>query len=139
MVEEVLLDTDALIELHKDEKVLKAAHISYDMGISVVTLYEYLFGLAYIGKDVERWKEVLDSLYEVVPLDQGIIKRALLLDVKLSKRGLRLEFRDLIVGASALERGLPLVTGNVKHFERLEEEGLALVELRGFLNRLRSL
>ncbi len=111
MVEEVLLDTDALIELHKDERVLKAAHISYYMSIPVVTLYEYLFGLAYIDKDVERWKEVLDSLYEVVPLDQEIIKKTLLLDVKLSKLGLRLEFRDLIVGASALERNLPLVKG----------------------------
>ncbi|MCD6244178.1 MAG: hypothetical protein J7J65_02950 [Candidatus Korarchaeota archaeon] len=68
-----------------------------------------------------------------------MLRRALLLDVGLSKIGLRLEFRDLIVGASALERGLPLVTGNLRHFERLEEEGLSLIDLRDFMEKLRGL
>ncbi len=136
MVEEVLLDTDALIELHKDRERVRRAHLIYDMYISVINLYEYLFGLVYVGRDLEREKVTLESLYEVIPLDQRVLRRALILDVELTGLGHRLEFRDLIVGASALERELSLVTGNIKHFKRLEDEGLSLLHLRDFLEGL---
>ncbi len=136
MVEEVLLDTDALIELHKNRERVRRAHILYNMYISVINLYEYLFGLIRRGRDLEREKAALESLYEVIPLDQGVLSRALVLDVELTGLGYRLEFRDLIVGASALERGLSLVTGNIRHFRRLEDKGLSVLRLKDFLEGL---
>ncbi len=136
MVEEVLLDTDALIELHKNRERVRRAHILYNMYISVINLYEYLFGLIRRGRDLEREKAALESLYEVIPLDQGVLSRALVLDVELTGLGYRLEFRDLIVGASALERGLSLVTGNIRHFRKLEDKGLSVLRLKDFLEGL---
>ncbi len=135
-MEEVLLDTDALIELHKNRERVRRAHILYNMYISVINLYEYLFGLIRRGRDLEREKAALESLYEVIPLDQGVLSRALVLDVELTGLGYRLEFRDLIVGASALERGLSLVTGNIRHFRKLEDKGLSVLRLKDFLEGL---
>ena len=129
MVEKILLDTDALIELHKNRKELNRVLLSFDCHISIVSLYEYLFGLIYRGRDLEESKRYMEELYYVVPLTQEILKRALTLDVDLTKEGHRLEFRDLVMGATAIEMNMPLVTGNIKHFERMKAHGLSILPL----------
>ena len=128
-MEEVLLDTDALIEIHSRPEVIPAILAEYRCLISQVTLYEYLFGLIYIGRDLEGEKKALEQAYEVIPLSQPILKRALRIDLELTKRGERLEFRDLVVGATAIELATRLVTGNLKHFERMSEFGLSILPL----------
>ena len=129
MVEEVLLDTDALIELHRRPEILSAVLARYRCYISQITLYEYLFGLIYLGRDLDEEKSVLEHVYEVIPVSQPILGRALRVDLELTKRGERLEFRDLIVGATAIELGVSLVTGNLRHFERMSEFGLNVLPL----------
>ncbi len=77
MVEKILLDTDALIELHKRVEELEKVLLSFDCYVSIISLYEFLFGLMYKGRDLEESKEYIEQLYNVVPLTQGILKRAL--------------------------------------------------------------
>ncbi len=132
-MEEVLLDTDALIELHRRPETLSTVLDRYRCLISQITLYEYLFGLAYLGRDLDEEKGALERVYEVVPISQTILRRALMVDLELTRRGERLEFRDLIVGASAIELGVGLVTGNLRHFERMSQFGLGLIPLDEFV------
>jgi len=84
-VEEVLLDTDALIELHRRPEVLSTVLARYRCHVSQITLYEYLFGLIYLGRDLDEEKGVLEQAYEVVPISQPILRRALRVDLELAR------------------------------------------------------
>jgi len=138
VVEEVLLDTDALIELHRRPEVLSTVLARYRCRISQITLYEYLFGLIYLGRDLDEEKSVLEQVYEVVPISQPILRRALGVDLELTRRGERLEFRDLVIGATAIELGVSLVTGNLRHFERMSEFGLSVLRLERLMREVGS-
>ena len=39
----------------------------------------------------------------------------------LRKSGQQLEFKDLIIGATAIQQNLPLATLNEKHFDKLDK------------------
>lgn len=126
MVAEHVIDTSALIELHKEARE-PLAHSLKEKGtvvLSIITLYEYLFGEAYLGKDITPIKKSLERLYAQQSLDQKILLKTLELDVELTKRGKRLQLRDLIIGATALVRDATLVTEDTEHFARLKEYGL---------------
>jgi len=84
-----------------------------------IALYEYLYGHAYVGSDVQERKKFVEELGAVVWLDQRIVLRALGLDVGLSKNGLRIPFSDLLIAATALEVGGELVTLDERRFKRM--------------------
>ena len=131
MEEVVLLDTDAIIELHKErnKKIFLRIKETKTLNISIVTLYEYIFGEAYLGKDYTKIKRSLESVYNIVPLNQEILLKTIELDLELTRRGEKIELRDLIIAATAIEKEIPLVTGNTKHFQRFQQYGLKLVPL----------
>nr|MDO8045195.1 hypothetical protein [Candidatus Baldrarchaeota archaeon] len=56
-----------------------------------------------------------------------------------SKRGEKLDFRDIAIGASAIVEGLVLVSGNLSHFERMKKFGLKFSPQNEFLNNLKNL
>ncbi len=77
MTDRALTSTDALIELHKRAEELEKVLLSFDCYVPIISLYEFLFGLMYKGRDLEESKEYMEKLYNVIPLTQGILKRAL--------------------------------------------------------------
>lgn len=128
MVEGILLDTDILIEAEKDEEIFNRLRKKILL-ISVISLYEFVFGEAYIGRDISKVKEKAEEIYYVINLNQPVLNQAIQIDMALSKEGEKLSFRDLIIGATAIVHETPLLTKNVKQFRRLEKFGLKLRNL----------
>ena len=64
-------------------------------------LYEYLYGYAYIGKDYLEEKDFVEEGFTVVYPTQEIILKAMELDVRLSKAGLKVSQSDILVAATA--------------------------------------
>ena len=86
--------------------------------ISDITLAELYFGAFKSGKE-KHFNDVseISKLFEKLPIQYtrkyGEIRW------ELEKRGLRIGDMNMFIAATALEEDLILVTGNVKHFERI--------------------
>ncbi|RLE85175.1 MAG: type II toxin-antitoxin system VapC family toxin [Thermoprotei archaeon] len=118
MGEGVLIDTDVLIDYVRGRRRLPEG-ICY---ISEITLYEFIRGT----RDPREAKRLLEREFVVIYCDNEILELAAETWRKLRRKGVLIEDRDLIIGSTAIAKGLPLLTGNVKHFERLKEFGLKL-------------
>ena len=87
--------------------------------ISDITLAELYFGAFKSGKN-NHFNDVseISKLFEHYPIQYtrkyGEIRWSL------EKQGLRIGDMDIFIAATALEEGATLVTGNVKHFERIQ-------------------
>ena len=73
----------------------------------------------YSGKDtrISEKKEIIEVFlanFRIIILTQGIAKRAGEL-----RRDHQKPFADMIIAASAMEYGMPLVTRNIKHFRTI--------------------
>lgn len=109
-----LFDTDAVIEQLGNEL--------YEPGyITIVTLVEVLRGVDETKRDTV--KRLLEQSYSLLPLDNDTIMTYCLLYRSLRKDGEALPDADLLIGASAVSKKLPLKTRD-KHFNRLEAFGL---------------
>jgi predicted nucleic acid-binding protein len=107
----LLLDTDVLIDHLRGRRQLTTE----DAAISVVTRTELFAG-------DERQEVAVNALLEdceEVDVDSRIAQRAGRI-----KRQTGLQIADALIAATALERKLPLMTRNLRHFERVP--GLAL-------------
>ena len=116
----VLVDTDVFIDYFNTRRyasILEDRHTA--IYYSVVTRKELLGkpGL----KDTER-RAILDALrrFRLVPLTPAIAARY----AAVRRRTPGLEREDALIGATALEKRLPLMTRNWRHFRRVE--GLTL-------------
>lgn len=113
-----MLDTSVVIDSLRGDAV-------YEHGkISVLTLLEFLRGIP--PEKRAPAKALLEEAYDVV----GISNRAILeycdLYESLKKRGEMLPDADLIIGATALALGEPLLTKD-KGMKRLKELGIGIV------------
>lgn len=71
-------------------------------------------------------KKLLQSLFEVVTLDNDVILTYCSLYRKLCETGKGIGDADLLIAASAISKNLVFWTEDLKHFERLEGLGLKL-------------
>lgn len=124
----IALDTDALILLMKRKK-LEDFVSRYEPCITVITEYEYVRGEVRAGVRADESKSTLEEVFDVLPLDNRSIKIASEIWSALRERGLPIDERDLLIGAICIAHGVPLWTLNVRHFMRLVEFGLKLVEI----------
>lgn len=67
----------------------------------------------------EEFVEAILSVLPVVPVTLSIMRVFGQVEARLSARGERLPTSDLLIGCSALSRGDAIVTGNVRHFDRI--------------------
>ena len=122
----MLVDTDILIWYlrgHIPAATFLRTH--QPVTISVVTYMELIQGvrnkeeLQALRKTIQRWK------WQVLPLHEAISNRAALyVEEYCLSHGMRLA--DALTAATAIEHGLPLASGNVKHYRMLND--LTLVE-----------
>ena len=107
----VLLDTNILI-LHVAAR-RPAASFFDKAGISVVSVFETLRlpGLSTFEEQILR--DIL-AVCEIMPVTDAMARRAALLG-----RSRRTRPLDLLIAATALELGVPLVTKNLKDFKRI--------------------
>lgn len=118
-----LLDTNVLIAMFRKqhgirEKILQAG--IDNCLVSEVTLAELKVG-AYKTNDPRQWREVRETseAFDIVPItatdfDLYARNRALL-----ENQGTKIDSFDLLIGCSAVNNGLTIVTHNKKHFARI--------------------
>ncbi|MDE2900212.1 MAG: type II toxin-antitoxin system VapC family toxin [Chloroflexota bacterium] len=121
-----LLDTNVLSALRRPDRnpgpaAWLQAQRDSDIFLSVVTIAEVERGIALqrpsnpdFARDLALWAERILSWFadRVLPVDAATARRWGNLSASLGNQGL-----DLLIAATALERGLTVVTRNVRHFE----------------------
>ena len=125
-----LVDTDILSELlrGRNARVIARAkdHVSQfgPFAVSVVTVMEFAKGLEKAGRINE-----LDSLLlrlkplQILGFTSGEARVAGIIYGALERTGAPIGRADPMIAASALAHDLTLVTGNVKHYERVRTLG----------------
>ncbi len=126
-----LLDTNVISELRKSKQRVAPAvrswagqQITHELSVSVITVMEIEIGVARLerrddarGAVLRQWfeEELLAAFDErVLPIDLDVVRRAARLHVPDPRRE-----RDALIGATALTRGLTVVTRNTADFEPL--------------------
>jgi len=119
----IVLDTDVCIELLKGkEKVIKIREsIDDDIGISFMSIAELYYGAEKSTNQIKNYNEIEKLLLsmEIIQSDYRILKRFGKIKALLQKQGITLADADIFVAATTLETGTKLITGNVRHFERI--------------------
>ena len=125
-----LLDTNICIYIIKERPISVKQRFQTvntpDMGISIVTLAELEYGAAK-SQNPSRNRETLKTFcapFEIVSLNPEDARIFGNIRADLEKRGQPIGSYDLLIAAQALNRGLTLVTNNIKEFSRIE--GLAI-------------
>jgi len=88
---------------------------------TAITVGEILYGAARAGRPglVETLRALVTSAQPVIPFDEKAAEAYGPLRAELERRGQGLDGPDLRIAAIVLSRDLTLVTGNVRHFERV--------------------
>jgi len=126
---EILVDTDIIISTLKktpDEKCISILRKIEENGIigyiSVLTVFELYYG-AYLSKNPDRNikpVEELLTIFRIIDLSTSICRHSGEVGAELRKKGIEIDFRDLLIGVTALHSNLVLVTKNIKHFSRIK-------------------
>ncbi len=92
------------------------------IGISIISMAELYQGVFYSYDPQSNEARMLDFLigYEVVQLDDDICRTFALERGRLKAAGMPISDMDLLIGCTALQRGLTLLSNNVRHFGRLQ-------------------
>ncbi len=119
-----LIDTDILIHLLRGKPaVLRAvaAHADDFKALSAVSFGELIYGCHKSDRPAENIAKVyhLAANFPTIQISETIMERFGFLKADMVKRGQKLEDFDLVIAATALHLDYTLVTGNVRHFERI--------------------
>ena len=125
-----LLDTDILSNLLKRTPstvlIAKLASVPPEQQFtSSITLGELVYGAYRLrertGHFLERLEETLPPNLPPLPFDGAAAWHYGQVRAELEHRGTPIGDADLRIGAIALSRGLTVVTGNVRHFQRIPD------------------
>jgi len=121
------LDTDILVDLLRGRKkavtVIEMFEKSLErLNTTVINLFELYYGAYRLGSvdEIVAVRE-LENTLEILQLTPKIAEIAGKELAKLAKQGKLIDIRDLLIGIIARENKCTLVTGNIKHFERISE------------------
>jgi len=123
-----LLDTDTCIHFFRGKHgiVDKIEEVRKDnCFVSEITIAELFFGAANSRKPKQHFAEVeaFEHSFTVIPI-YDVLKAYGEEKVRLRKAGTPIAEFDLLIGITAKEHGLVLVTGNTKHFEKIKDISL---------------
>ena len=121
-----LLDTDTCIHLLKGREAAvrqAALHSPSDLAVSAITHYELLYGVEKCSPDWRK-KEIgkvrmLLSHIRVLPFTSDTAVFAARVRADLDSKGTPIGPMDVLIAATALEYALPVVTGNLREFQRV--------------------
>lgn len=128
----VCLDTDIIIDVIRGETgdVRSLSAIPFGASTTMITLLELYYGAFKSMKQSEL--DIVSSLSNDMAVNDLLeedVKLAGRIMAELDRRGRRLDFRDVVIGAICINRDMPLITNNTKHFRLLKEFGLAMAGL----------
>jgi tRNA(fMet)-specific endonuclease VapC len=132
-MDRALLDTDTFSEILKarNQRVVQHAtayrHLFGCYTVSAVTITEMVKGFQKRGRE-DRIQGLVASLAmeEVLPLDSDAAVAAGRIYGELEKSGQTIGRADPLIAGIALAHDLVLVTGNMRHFERIVALGFPL-------------
>jgi tRNA(fMet)-specific endonuclease VapC len=133
-VRKSLIDTDILSEIRKGKNPkINSKSITYraiwtQHIISVITVSEIIKGWRKTNRN-DRIQEFLTDLSQlkILPLDQGCAEISGLIQADLETSGKPIGLADVLIAATAIANNLVLVTGNVKHYQKIQVLGYPLV------------
>ena len=119
----ILVDTSIIIEFLRKQKkqnsyLWKLKELDFNCFISTITVFEL-----YAGAITKRHKEDLEKLLkwlEIIPFTNEIAQRSAEIYKELKLNNQLIEFRDIFIGATALEMKFPIITLNEVHFKRIK-------------------
>jgi tRNA(fMet)-specific endonuclease VapC len=117
----VLIDTSLVIDYLRNSDKPATKFISlfkvYDLYLSVITVFELLNGATTKAKHADI-RKICNSL-TIVDFDIRCAEKASEIYRELRIQNKMIEFRDILIGATAMVHNFPVSTLNKKHFERL--------------------
>ena len=124
----IILDTDVCIHLLRGNRniIKKRQNYPDQVAISFMTVAELCYG-AEKSANLQKNKNVVEQFLltvKIINSNRKISSRFGLLKAMLESKGAPLADADLLIAATALETSTMLVTGNVKHFQRIENLNL---------------
>ena len=127
-----LLDTSVFIA-SESGRPLDAQQLPDESAASVVTLAELQAGVL-AAKDTDTRARRLVTLgvladMEILPVDEGVAFEWARLRVRLAEAGRRLNVNDLWIAATAVSKGLPVVTQDADYDALEEVAGLTIVRV----------
>jgi len=125
MAERQLVDTDVIIwHMRGNQKARDTIYRVENPAISIITQMELVQGLRNKQEQAALHRFLDQRGFEVLPVTGVISQRALFLmeEWRLSHQML---MADALIAATAIEHGLPLLTGNGKHYRFLTSLKLA--------------
>ncbi|GAC1559715.1 MAG: hypothetical protein NVS2B7_34210 [Herpetosiphon sp.] len=123
-----LIDTD-IVAAHltgRQEETTLLASLQGSLAISLITYGEMYEGI-YFGRDPKRYEQGFLGFLrgvDVLPLTKVIMKRFARIRGELRRNGTIIGDNDILIGATALQHGLTIVTRNIKHFQRIPDLSL---------------
>jgi tRNA(fMet)-specific endonuclease VapC len=115
------IDTSVLIAYLKGREpgatAVERAVRDYTCHVTAITVYELLFGVARSKKMIGE--DALLGVMEVASFDDAAARRAAHLHAELIGRNEDIGIKDVLIAAICLERSLPVLTLNERHFSRV--------------------
>jgi predicted nucleic acid-binding protein len=116
----MLIDTDVLIwYMRGNRKAFKAVEALGEFSISVVTYIELVQGLRNKA-ELNTLKNFLQAKSTAILHVTDSISATAMFLVEQYHSGFSLELADALIAATALDRGLPLFTGNARHYRAVK-------------------
>jgi tRNA(fMet)-specific endonuclease VapC len=119
----ILLDTDICIELLKGNKRIVQRRSQYEdpVGVSFMTVAELYYGAEKSPNPVKNHTtiEALLLTVDIVQPDIPILKRFGLVKSELQRMGMVIPDADVFIASTAMEFGLKLIAGILKHFKKI--------------------
>ncbi len=119
----LLVDTSILIDYLRKKNKRKTQFYkivgSYNLYVSAITLFELYAG----AKDEQKMRDVknITEYLEILPFTRNAAEKAGEIYIMLRDENKVIEVKDLFIAATALSHDFPIMTLNVKHFNRIPE------------------
>lgn len=136
-----LFDTDAISELLRKRPapaylvwILRVPREEqFTSAVVIGELYEGALRSPHPDRHLSRIRERVLPAVTVLPYDSAVAEAFGRIQARLAAAGRPIADADAMIAATALHHGLRLVTGNLRHYERIEGLRIerALVDARG--------
>ncbi|MBI5892638.1 MAG: type II toxin-antitoxin system VapC family toxin [Deltaproteobacteria bacterium] len=117
----IIVDTDIIIDYLKKRQpgaeLLKKAYLKYSIHVTSITVYELLYGVQKNGR-VDLINRLLRYV-TIIPFDDAAARKAAAIHYALKSKGMDIGIKDSFIAGICEAHNMSLLTGNLKHFNRI--------------------